>query len=106
MNDKITAFAARKITTLSLTKKRTIDIDHIEQCVCDEIIKQAKKGYYFAKFDASVYAQRNEIGSTAIISTFYRDVRPRLEARGFVVTCPPFSIFSEKLDVFLIHWDK
>lgn len=106
MNDKITAFTAKEISMESLMKKRIVDIDHIEQCVCDEIIKQAKKGYYFAKFDARVYAQHNEIGTKAIISAFYRDVRPRLEERGFVVTCPPFDIFSERLDVFLIHWDK
>lgn len=106
MGNKITAFKAREISTESLTKKRTIDIDHIEKYVCDEIVKQAKKGYYFAKFDSRVYAERNEIGTTAVISAFYGDVRPRLEARGFVVTCPPFSIFSDRLDVFLIHWDK
>lgn len=106
MNDKITASTAREISMERLVKKRTIDIDHIEQYACDEIIKQAKKGYYFAKIDTSIYAQHNEIGSAAVTSAFYHDIRPRLEERGFVVTCPPFVIFSESPSVFLIRWDK
>lgn len=107
MNDEITALEAREITMKSLAGQRTAYTDHIEACVCGEIAEQAKKGFYFAEFHPSEHARHNKFSTAAVGSAFYRYVRPRLEARGFVVTRPTSEVLYDACDdFFIISWDK
>lgn len=105
MNDKITAFAAKEISLENLNKKRSVDTDHLEEYICSKIVKQANRGCYYAKFCPQKYAQHNEISTFAVDSSFRKDVRPRLEARGFVIVWIS-DIFNDGYNEFLIRWDK